>query len=154
MRKLVLLGLSVLAVAAATAGLAAGAGGNGNDKTFEYSIGLWGDLPYSSVQETDGLPNLIDDMNKAQLAFSVHNGDLKAGNGPSGNPPSVTCSDALYTKALNWFNSLDGAAMFTPGDNDWTDCDRTSNGPFNSLERLQHERAVFFSSVNSLGRKP
>ena len=30
--------------------------------------------------------------------------------------------------------------MFTPGDNDWTDCDRPSNGGFNSLERLDYER--------------
>ena len=34
--------------------------------------------------------------------------------------------------------------MFTPGDNDWTDCDRPNNGKFNSLERLTHERQVFF----------
>src|SRR5262245_60007918 len=152
MRKMVLLGLSVLAVLGATT--AAGAGGNGNDKTFEYAIGLWGDLPYSNVQETAGIPNLIDDTNDAQLAFSVLHGHLKAGNGPSGNPPSVFCDDALYQRALGWFNSLEGAAMFTPGDNDWTDCDRTSNGPFNSLERLQHERSVFFSTDDSLGTKP
>src|SRR6476619_2344586 len=42
--------------------------------------------------------------------------------------------------------------MFTPGDNDWTDCDRTSNGGFNSLERLQYERGVFFGTDRSLGR--
>ena len=43
--------------------------------------------------------------------------------------------------------------MFTPGDNDWTDCDRPSNGPFSSLERLDHERQVFFSTPFSLGRR-
>ena len=43
--------------------------------------------------------------------------------------------------------------MFTPGDNDWTDCDRPSNGGFNSLERLDHERSVFFSTTKSLGKK-
>ena len=42
--------------------------------------------------------------------------------------------------------------MFTPGDNDWTDCDRPSNGGFNSLERLDHERQLFFSTPNSLGQ--
>jgi len=41
--------------------------------------------------------------------------------------------------------------MITPGDNDWTDCDRPSNGSFNSLERLDHERQVFFSTPYSLG---
>jgi hypothetical protein len=42
--------------------------------------------------------------------------------------------------------------MFTTGDNDWTDCDRPSNGGFNSLERLDHERQVFFSTPFSLGQ--
>jgi hypothetical protein len=42
--------------------------------------------------------------------------------------------------------------MFTPGDNDWTDCDRPSNGGFSSLERLDHEREVFFSTPFSLGQ--
>lgn len=41
--------------------------------------------------------------------------------------------------------------MFTPGDNDWTDCDRPSNGGFSSLERLEHERQVLFSTPFSLG---
>ena len=48
--------------------------------------------------------------------------------------------DALYTQALGYFNSLRAPAMFTPGDNDWVDCDRTSYGGYNSLERLDHER--------------
>ena len=43
--------------------------------------------------------------------------------------------------------------MFTPGDNDWTDCDRPSNGGFSSLERLDYERKVFFSTPFSLGQE-
>jgi len=124
-----------------------------NDKTFEYQVGLWGDLPYSAVQANPGVPNLIADMNSQELAFSVHDGDLKGGNGPSANPPSVNCDDALYNGALASFNTLEAPAMFTPGDNDWTDCDRPSNGSFNSLERLDHERQLFFSTTSSLGQK-
>jgi hypothetical protein len=139
---------------AVAAGIAVGSNGRTNDKTFVYAIGLWGDLPYSSVQADPGVPNLIADMNASKLEFTVHDGDLKAGNGPTGNPPSVNCDDALYTTALGWFNSLEGPAMFTPGDNDWTDCDRPSNGGFDSLERLGHERQLFFSTTYSLGTKP
>ena len=112
-----------------------------------YAIGLWGDLPYSTTQEQVGLPNLRADMNASELMFTVHDGDLKQGS-------KSPCDDSLYARALGWFNSLDGAAMFTPGDNDWTDCDRASNGGYNSLERLDHERRVFFSSPYSMGRKP
>jgi hypothetical protein len=146
MHKLLWPLLLVLAAATVTAGLASGGNGETNKKTFEYAVGLWGDLPYSAAQEA-ALPNLIADMNDAQLAFSVHDGDLKAGS----NSP---CDNALYQRALGWFDSLEGAAMFTPGDNDWTDCDRANNGGYNSLERLNHERQVFFSTPYSLGTHP
>ena len=117
-----------------------------------YAIGLWGDLPYSDLQALAGVPNLIGDMNEQDLAFTVHDGDLKAGNGTPGSITPTTCIDALYDQALGYFNSLNAPAMFTPGDNDWTDCDRPRNGGFSSLERLDHEREVFFSTPFSLGQ--
>jgi hypothetical protein len=151
-----LLGLAVRALAVpmftlAIAGAAPAAGMAFDDDAHgrpnsTYSIGLWGDLPYSDVQATVGVPNLIADMNAQRLAFTVHDGDLKQGS----NSP---CDDALYARALAWFRSLEAPAMFTPGDNDWTDCDRPSNGSFNSLERLDFERLVFFSTPFSLGQR-
>jgi hypothetical protein len=80
-------------------------------------------------------------MNSQPLAFTVHDGDLKAGSGP--------CPDSLYTDAKATFNTLRAPAIFTPGDNDWTDCDR--NAGTNSLERLNFERTVLFSTPFSLG---
>ncbi|MGB9122715.1 MAG: hypothetical protein WCE73_19015, partial [Candidatus Angelobacter sp.] len=124
---------------------------NGQDRD-KYAIGLWGDLPYSDVQALTGVPNLIADMNQQELAFTVHDGDLKAGNGTPGSVTPTTCVDALYTQALGFFNSLKAPAVFTTGDNDWTDCDRPSNGGFSSLERLDHERALFLSTPFSLGQ--
>jgi hypothetical protein len=118
-----------------------------------YAIGLWGDLPYSDLQATQGVPNLIADMNRQNLAFTVHNGDLKAGGSTAGSVTPTTCSNALYTQTLGYFNALKAPAMFTPGDNDWTDCDRPSNGGFNSRERLDYERQVFFSTWFSLGQR-
>jgi len=123
-----------------------------DDENESYSIGLWGDLPYSDLQAQIGVPNLIADMNSQHLAFTVHDGDLKGGNGTVGSVTPTTCTDALYEQGLHYFNSLRAPAMFTPGDNDWTDCDRASNGGFNSLERLDHERLVLFSTPFSLGQ--
>ena len=117
-----------------------------------YAIGLWGDLPYSDTQALTGVPNLITDMNKQDLAFTVHDGDLKAGSSTANSVTPTKCTDALYVQALGYFNALRAPAMFTPGDNDWTDCDRASNGPFSSLERLDHERQVFFSTPFSMGQ--
>src|SRR5262245_2541706 len=123
-----------------------------HERSEPYAIGLWGDLPYSDLQAQVGVPNLIADMNRHDLAFTVHDGDLKAGNGTPGSVTPTICSDALYVQALGFFNSLRAPAILTPGDNDWTDCDRPSNGGFSSLERLDHERQVFFSTPFSLGQ--
>jgi hypothetical protein len=91
-------------------------------------------------------------MNSQDLEFTAHDGDLKAGNGTPGSITPTTCSDALYLQGLLYLNSLKAPAIFTPGDNDWTDCDRASNGGFNSLERLDHERKLLFSTAFSLGQ--
>jgi hypothetical protein len=143
-----------LAAAVVAAGIAVANNGSTDNKTFVYTVGLWGDMPYSDLQATTGVPNLIADMNSQDVAFTVHDGDLKAGNGTPGSTTPTTCSDALYQQALTYFNSFQVPAMFTTGDNDWTDCDRASNGGYNSLERLDHERQVFFSTPYSLGAHP
>jgi len=135
----------LLAVPALTAVTLAPAWADDRDEENSYEIGLWGDLPYSLQQVMVGVPNLIADMNAHRLKFTVHDGDLKAG---SGSP----CDDALYAQSLNFLNSLHAPAMFTPGDNDWTDCDRPANGGFNSRERLDRERQVLFSTPFSLGQ--
>jgi hypothetical protein len=143
----------LIASAVLVAAVATGDNGKQNNKTFEYAIGLWGDLPYSDVQAQTGVPNLIADMNNSEIAFSVHDGDLKAGSATAGSATPTDCSNALYTQAIGYFNSFTKPAVVTPGDNDWTDCDRTSNGLFNSLERLQHERDVLFSTDHSFGQQ-
>lgn len=121
------------------------AAGNDRDRDV-HTIGLWGDLPYSELQASTGVPNLIADMNAKRLAFSVHDGDLKQGS----NSP---CDDNLYIQSKAFFDSLEAPAMFTPGDNDWVDCDRSSNGVWNSLERLDREREIFFSTDLSMGKR-
>ena len=113
-----------------------------------YSIGLWGDLPYSAEQAAV-IPNLIADMNSQNLAFTAHDGDLRQGSG------SPNCADgSIYTRAALYFGSLHAPAIFTPGDNDWTDCDRKSLGADgrNSLQELQNERASFFNTPYTLGQ--
>jgi hypothetical protein len=113
-----------------------------------YSIGLWGDLPYSAEQAAV-IPNLIADMNSQDLAFTVHDGDLRQGSG------SPNCADgSIYTRAVTYFSSLRAPASFTTGDNDWTDCDRKSLGADgrNSLQMLDYERALFFSTPHTLGQ--
>jgi hypothetical protein len=153
MRRLLVPTLAALLAAAAMAGIAFAGRGHDHhaDRPDSYAIGLWGDLPYSTgnsdttqLQKTTGVPNLIADMNRQHLAFSVHNGDLKDG--------SSLCSDDKYYDFKASLNTLKAPAMFTPGDNDWTDCDRASAGAYDASERLRFERSVFFSTPYSLGQ--
>jgi hypothetical protein len=137
--------IAALCAAATTAGLAT-ASNSGKarkaDGSSAYAIGLWGDLPYNDTQKTVGVPNLVADMNKQKLAFTVHDGDVKSGSTP--------CTDNVYTDFKATLNSLEAPAMFTPGDNDWTDCDRTAG--YSSSERLDFERKVFFDTPFSQGQ--
>jgi hypothetical protein len=150
----------IVAILLAGSGAALRAGGDddwdnqdSDHHSESYAIGLWGDLPYSDVQANVGVPNLIDDMNRQDLAFTVHDGDLKAGKGIPGSLTPTTCADEKYIQALTFFNALRAPAAFTPGDNDWTDCDIALNGNFNSLERLDHERQLFFSTPFTFGQR-
>jgi hypothetical protein len=142
-RSLVILAVLLGAAAAATPGAQSDDGGRPGERRAAYAIGLWGDLPYSPEQATVGVPNLIADMNAQKLAFTAHDGDLKAGAG--------RCDDQIYLDSLAYFNALEAPVIFTPGDNDWVDCDRTPG--FSSLERLDYERRLFFSTEYSLGQR-
>jgi hypothetical protein len=151
LRQTVLLALALPLLSAATANIA-----SATDREHEgegYAIGLWGDMPYSDVQAQTGVPNLIADMNSQNLAFTVFDGDWKAGNSIAGSVTPTSCSDALYFQSRDYLNKLKAPATFTPGDNDWVDCDRPSNGGFNSLERLKREREIFFSTPYTLGQR-
>jgi len=125
-----------------------------------YSIGLWGDLPYSQSQ-ADALPAVIQDMNSQDLAFTVQDGDLRQGSGvpscaenSSNGAGGIVDFGNIYQRGLNYFNSLTAPATFTPGDNDWTDCDRASltSESRNSLRMLDLERSLFFSTPYTLGQ--
>ena len=113
-----------------------------------YTVGLFGDMPYNALGKSQ-YPNLLADVNAANVAFSVFDGDLKAGG-------DGTCGDSLYSTALANFNTLERPLILLPGDNDWTDCwgrYGPGTGGYDPLERLNHERELFYSTDQSLGRK-
>lgn len=121
-------------------------------KHQSYKVALIGDIPYGDLGKAQ-YPALIADINAAGVAFTTHDGDLKAG----GDGP---CTDEnLYTPAQNYFSMFEQPVIFVPGDNDWTDCwglygpSTTTPKTSDPLERLQHERDLFFSSPYSLGQK-
>ena len=109
-----------------------------------FHIGLFGDTGYSNF-EKQALPGLMAEMNREPLAFVVHDGDFKSG--------SSLCSDAAFNEALNYFQASAHPLIYVPGDNDWTDCHRANNGPFDPVERLGKLREMFFVGPTSLGQR-
>jgi len=110
-----------------------------------YSVGLWGDMPYAKADDTPFIPALIADMNASDIAFSLYDGDIKDG--------SSQCTDDVFSKAAEMFNSLRRPVIYVPGDNEWTDCHRGNNGGYNNLERLDYLRKTMFATPQSFGQE-
>jgi hypothetical protein len=113
----------------------------------DFNFALMGDLPYLPEQEP-GLVALVDAINAdSTVAFTIHDGDFKGGGQP--------CDDAVYVREAERFSTFENALIYTPGDNEWTDCHRKSGGGFDPLERLAFLRRTFFSNPSrSLGSRP
>lgn len=113
----------------------------------------FGDMPYCSpaqpeacAEEEGRVARLMRDINRERPAFSVFVGDTKGG--------SEICTDEKLLRAFTWMTLADHALVYTPGDNEWTDCWQTRAGRFDPLERLALLRARFFPDAQSLGRRP
>ncbi|WP_462322764.1 hypothetical protein, partial [Halochromatium sp.] len=55
------------------------------------------------------------------------------------------CSEARNQRMARVFQAQPVPILYTPGDNEWTDCHRRSAGALDPLERLQAVRARFFA---------
>jgi hypothetical protein len=109
-----------------------------------FSFGLWGDVPYIRSGDAPKMAALLQDLNRAPLAFSVFDGDIKDGGS--------LCTEDHYAGAIERFNTLAAPLVYVPGDNEWTDCHRTNNGGYNNLERLAYLRRTMFATPESFGQ--
>lgn len=110
------------------------------------SFAVIGDLAYVAAREVQ-LDAVLADINKTPLAFTVHLGDL-------GGSRAGSCTDALRAKRLGQFTASAHPLIFTPGDNDWTDCHEQQGTPGGDpLERLDTLRKMFFPAERSLGKR-
>lgn len=110
-----------------------------------FTFGALGDVPYNAREEL-AFDVMLGHMGSEPLAFLVHIGDFKAGT----NAP---CSDAVYLERRERLDRSAHPLVLTPGDNDWADCRRASNGASDPLERLARLREIFFADGWSLGRR-
>lgn len=134
-----------------------------------------GDTAYNGEADYPAYSALIDRVNQARPAFTIHVGDVWG---------ATACQDADHRKILGFFNRFEQPLVYTPGDNDWTDCfdpqvlaawerieekraqpgdeervadfkrlssraDRPARWPLESLQRI---RSLYFATADSLGR--
>ncbi len=109
------------------------------DKKTRFAV--IGDMPYSDAQHAMlSAPNgtIYAAIRKLNPPVLIHLGDFK-------NSLS-TCRDELFEERYTQISQLNPhKVVYTPGDNDWTDCDRLGQFPrFDELERLSFLRQLFF----------
>jgi hypothetical protein len=137
---------AVIALIAAGTAPAVAADAPGQDKAGHFSFAIIGDIPYGSAQQAL-FPRWIQEINAADPELTFHVGDIKNG--------SSRCDDALYQQIKSDFDTFTGPLVYSPGDNEWTDCHRANNGAYDPLERLAYDRSVFFANPGiSLGQHP
>ena len=109
-----------------------------------FSFAVLGDTPYGDAQEAP-YREMMRVIDRAPVAFTIHVGDFKSGS-------SGACSDELYRLRRSEFDASAHPFIYTPGDNEWTDCHRAALGAMDPIERLARLRQIFFSDRWSLGR--
>jgi len=98
---------------------------------------VFGDAPYND-HEYKVLTKIAGDLRtQGQHRFAIHYGDTKKS--------SLRCTDAILEKHQALIFSMGrGPVFFTPGDNDWTDCDRQGDDELNILDN--HLMPLYFSA--------
>ncbi len=97
-----------------------------------------GDMPYSEEEKDKLEGEITAAIGNADVPFVVHYGDFKAGSEACEKIQFELSRDAIY-------RMHPGRVFFTPGDNDWTDCDRSSlKLPVSELAQLDLVRRLFF----------
>lgn len=105
-----------------------------------FAFAAMGDAPYNAFEHRR-YRWLLEDLAAHDLSFVVHVGDLFW----------EPCTTARYRESLDELDHLPHPVVYTPGDNEWTDC-WDHGRDFEPLERLEEIRRIFFADpTRSLG---
>jgi glycerophosphoryl diester phosphodiesterase len=100
------------------------------------TVAVIGDTPYGDAQLA-AFPADVEAINADPgVGLVLHLGDIKSGG--------TQCTDEYFARIRSAFDAFEDPLVYTPGDNEWTDCHRASNGGHVPTERLAAVRDVFF----------
>jgi len=127
---------------------------NDNDGLRPLTLAVFGDWPYNQ-NLLNNAPLLINSVNAdPQVDIVIHVGDIHAGSAPCTSaeilPPVANSIPGWNQKIYFWFQQFSSPMIYTPGDNEWTDCHRKGTG--DPLKELASLRSLFFAKAGySLG---
>ena len=102
-----------------------------------YDIAVFGDVPYSTAAAAK-YDTMIAAINAGTTSFAVHVGDIGHG--------SSTCTTATVDTETARFDTFSRALVYTPGDNEWTDCGTSR------LTQLAYLRSKVFRGTGTQSR--
>jgi hypothetical protein len=116
------------------------------------TLGLIGDYLYNADQ-VDDAERMLASVDDADLDLVVHDGDTTYAP-----VPDFRCSQDVLQYHADRLNALDTPVLYTPGDNEWTDCPSyvesfgaENLGYTDPLVALESVRETFFADSRSLG---
>ena len=157
MKRTTLALASALALVSSSGAVALAGDGHGNgpvkpddrsSKTIDLAV--IGDIPYGPAMIAK-FPSRIDQINAdPKVDMVLHLGDIKSG--------SSRCDTSYFEAIRAQFDRFQDPLAYTPGDNEWTDCHRESNGSYQPAgplvpsplvkgagpSRLDEVRRIFF----------
>ena len=111
---------------------------------------VFGDMPYGAPWPEGGRYKTDFDFLKTVLAPAVRDDptvDFVINYGDIGRPEYACSDDWLRGQQTFWRDEIGKPVFYTPGDNDWTDCDRAVvPAPVSELARLDAIRQVMFAA--------
>ena len=110
------------------------------------AIAVIGDTPYGAEQVRNFRRDIAEINADRDVRLVIHLGDIQ--EGPS------RCEDGYLERIRRDFDRFDDPLVYTPGDNEWTDCHKPAKGGLAPTERLAKLRATFFDAPGrTLGRR-
>ncbi|MDO5057060.1 MAG: hypothetical protein Q4E06_06985 [Lautropia sp.] len=113
-----------------------------------FTFGFIGDTPYNRLDQ-QGLKRVMAGLDDSDLAFVLHVGDIKS--------RGEACSNMLLLDRLEMLDRSRNPLVYTPGDNEWTDCGWVDpNDPYapgSPLDRLHWLRQQVYHHPESLGAR-
>lgn len=129
------------------------------DTDRPITIAVFGDWPYNQ-NLLDNAPLLISSVNADRdVSLVLHVGDIHSGSMPCTSaenlPPLATSNPGWNQGVFNRFQQFNDPVVYTPGDNEWTDChkgkEKSSGYPMRELASV---RSLFFAKPgHTLGLK-